>query len=1008
MKRIFLCLFTLVLWCITASLHAAVWSPTWAWQKTYDHVSYENHSTNCFSDGIEFLDVDEANGFTCRIYDCSNSKTNVGNVNVDIFLSDKVTLEETSSYTFSMKVNSFWNYIQMQNAKVKLQIRDGMTSDSKVLCEMGEIGLFYNTNGSYQTTSVNFSSAPVEGYFCMTFTGEHVGKTYSIYFSDFSIDKITTSVPEIVEQPETSLSIDVDNVPTLSVKAEGDNLTYQWYYQFPGSTWISCGETSTTFTPSYFNVGYKYKCVVSNANGDAETDPISVDQIILHGTEFPEGSGKYYTTYSTSEDFITDGQTVAYKAVWNETKKALDLVHVRQDDACIPRDYGKGLALESTSPDIVLLKPEENSSHTTSYDDNALLDHDSYDKTTGYVFGVKDGKMAMYPGSEDKIPFYEACYKGEGLNTEYPDGVELLLPSQYTIVFDKNAESATGTMVQQTLFDDGNTTLLVNSFVRPKYDFNGWSTSPTGTPEYTDKQLITDIPTTEDHTLTLYAQWKIQLDAEGYFNIGSNDDWTIFCQYIADEDNSLNAKLTTDITTAATYMAGTVDKPYCGTFDGDGHVLTINYDNTTEQATAPFHYTQGATIHDLTVEGVINTSQKFAGGIIGNNMDNNQAHTQLQRCVSRVNIISSVDGNGTHGGLVGVNNYDDMVIEDCAFTGAITQAADVTTTCCGGFIGSSDGTAVIRNSLLAADFSVSTEESNTFVRKSATLSDCYYLSAFGDVPEGATSIDSLKLKSGEALTLLGYNWAQVLGRDTTPAPYHLSKKETTNYIYHDGTSWVCEDFQLKDKEDVNIGLDFTAKALTYNRAFTIDDGYYTVYTPFAIPTTNGYLYTCIGINEDKTEAEFTEVTTPEANTAYIFKPAKTLLDLGNNVEVKKTTDLTNTTDCLRGVYSLFTFTNDNKKGCYGYAAEAKDGYEAGAFVRFGTGATVPAGRAYIYAPAVDTKMLKVVIGGETTGITIPVEGNTSDEGTFYNLSGQRVGGNYKGIVISNGRKIIRK
>lgn len=47
-------------------------------------------------------------------------------------------------------------------------------------------------------------------------------------------------------------------------------------------------------------------------------------------------------------------------------------------------------------------------------------------------------------------------------------------------------------------------------------------------------------------------------------------------------------------------MAGTASKPYTGTFDGQGHTLTINYETRDEDCTAPFRYTKDATIKDLT------------------------------------------------------------------------------------------------------------------------------------------------------------------------------------------------------------------------------------------------------------------------------------------------------------------------------------------------------------------------------------------------------------------------
>lgn len=1008
MKRFYLYILMLIAWLISAPLSAAIWSPQWAWQKMAEHVTYQDHSTNCIAGSRYMLaTVDASNAFEYYIYKCQNTEDNVGYLNADYFILDKVTITESASYTFSMKVATSWDYVNLRNAKVKVQLRDGTTSDSKVLCEIGEIDLYFNSGGSGKTKSLTFGSAATEGYICLTFTGEHIGSIYSCTFSNFSIEKETSGVPAIIEQPATSLNIDVDNVPTLNVTAAGESLSYSWYYQFPGSIWISLsGEEGSSFKPTYFYAGYKYKCVVSNPNGDVSTNTISVDSITLHGTQYPEGSGKYYATYSSSERFCTDAQTVAYKAVWDEEKGALRLVHVRQDDACVPdNNTCKGVLLESNSPDIVISAPATYT-YTTDYADNALVGHGEYNKTISYVLGVKDGKMAMFPGTEDAIPFYETCYNSDG--TEYPDWVELLLPSQYTIVFDKNSDEATGTMAPQTLFDDGNTLLFANAYTRTRWAFKGWSTSPTGETEYADKQLITTIPTTTDNTLTLYAQWGEQIDTEGNYIISNSDDWANFCQYVANTDNSINAKLTADITIAVTDMAGTSNKPYTGTFDGGGHVLTVAYVNLTADAAGPFRYTKGATIQDLTAVGTITTSKKFAGGLIGFNQSGSSSQTTILRCVSKVNIVSSVSGDGTHGGLVGVNNGDDMIVETCAFTGTLTQATGYTTTCCGGFVGWSDGTSVLRNCLLAASLDVDTDGSNTFVRNKATLTNCHYTTTLGNVPDGATSIADKNLSNGEALVSLGDTWAQILGSDDIPRPYRESDKETVNYIYNDGSDWVCEDFLLEDKKEVNIGLDFTAKELNYNRPFTIDDGYYTVYAPFAIPTTNGNLYACTGINAEKTEAEFTEVTSPEANTAYIFKPARTLLDLGSNVEVKKTSDLTSSTGYLRGVYSLLTFTNDNKEGCYGYAAEAKNGYEAGAFVKFGAGATVPAGRAYIYAPDVSSpNPLKVVINGETTSINLPIS-NTGDAPTYYNLSGQRVSNDYKGIVISNGKKTIRK
>lgn len=69
---------------------------------------------------------------------------------------------------------------------------------------------------------------------------------------------------------------------------------------------------------------------------------------------------------------------------------------------------------------------------------------------------------------------------------------------------------------------------------------------------------------------------------------------------------------------------------------------------------------------------------------------------------------------------------------------------------------------------------------------------------------------------------------------------------------------------------------------------------------------------------------------------------------------------------------------------------------------------IKAFRAYIKAntPAA-AKQLNLVIDGQTTGLKLnTVNGNI--EGETYNISGQRVANSYKGLIIKNGKKIIKK
>ena len=85
--------------------------------------------------------------------------------------------------------------------------------------------------------------------------------------------------------------------------------------------------------------------------------------------------------------------------------------------------------------------------------------------------------------------------------------------------------------------------------------------------------------------------------------------------------------------------------------------------------------------------------------------------------------------------------------------------------------------------------------------------------------------------------------------------------------------------------------------------------------------------------------------------------------------------------------------------------------EAG-FYHVNTSITVPAGKAYLYAPKVNgAKYLNIVFadGEEATGIGSVLAGAEAKTPTvFYNLAGQVVGKDYKGIVIGNdGKKYVK-
>lgn len=253
-------------------------------------------------------------------------------------------------------------------------------------------------------------------------------------------------------------------------------------------------------------------------------------------------------------------------------------------------------------------------------------------------------------------------------------------------------------------------------------------------------------PVTTDLTLNArFRDFSIQTDESGNYLIGSEVDWSEFAQIVADTP-SANAKLTADVQLSAlSPMLGSDQVKYAGSFDGQGHTLTVAY-NTTQDMTAPFRYTNGATISNLTVDGTISTSAKYAAGIIAHAFGN----CTLNGCVSKVVISSTVNGDGTHGGLVAlVENTTSLT--NCVFAGKLLGSS---TNSCGGFVGWKGGTVNFTDCLfIPQEITINTANCHTFSRNSpSSLIRCYYTEALG---ETGSALFVAQLFAGDGVTLIG-------------------------------------------------------------------------------------------------------------------------------------------------------------------------------------------------------------------------------------------------------------
>ena len=148
-----------------------------------------------------------------------------------------------------------------------------------------------------------------------------------------------------------------------------------------------------------------------------------------------------------------------------------------------------------------------------------------------------------------------------------------------------------------------------------------------------------------------------------------------------------------------------------GIFDGNGHTITVELNSEADWC-APFAYTYDATIMNLVTEGTIQTSGRYAGGVVGRNGTGNLTLTNVK---SNVAITSTYSGEASHGGLVGYTINASLT--GCAFTGKLLGSNSEQ---CGGLVGwktNTSGSGITLNSCVFApsEITVSATNSHPFV-----------------------------------------------------------------------------------------------------------------------------------------------------------------------------------------------------------------------------------------------------------------------------------------------------
>ena len=252
-----------------------------------------------------------------------------------------------------------------------------------------------------------------------------------------------------------------------------------------------------------------------------------------------------------------------------------------------------------------------------------------------------------------------------------------------------------------------------------------------------------------------------------YYAIASKADWKEFCDIVSSGQNAVDAKMTADVNLGSDIMmAGTGEHKYSGTFDGQGHTLTLNWDGKQTNSIAPFLHVRGANIRNLRTKGQILALGYELSGLIAQAFGT----TTLTNCVSDVNIAG---GSQIAGMISWIEFNAHVTFTDCIVKGSLTATNEDGRSFISGFVFFPAETATYKfENCLYLGTSNATNKCYTFC-KNADLKNCYYLNTCGTAQGMMVTED--QLKNGEVTYLLQNKrdaniWGQMLGTDNEPMP----------------------------------------------------------------------------------------------------------------------------------------------------------------------------------------------------------------------------------------------
>lgn len=214
-----------------------------------------------------------------------------------------------------------------------------------------------------------------------------------------------------------------------------------------------------------------------------------------------------------------------------------------------------------------------------------------------------------------------------------------------------------------------------------------------------------------------------------------------------------NYQLTEDITVTAPYGNDiTGFTGFTGTFDGNGHTVTLDITASTANVGLFSKLAGGAVVKNVKVDGTVSGTEGVAGIAAQAN------GATISGCIN----CAEISATQRHvGGIVG--KMGEGTVENCYNTGAISSSRTRPINM-GGIAGYVDGGASVENCYNTGSITGSGDNTAAVVGwNAATVKNCYYLESTykvgscgnGDYTDPTVSKTDAEMRSGDIVTLLG-------------------------------------------------------------------------------------------------------------------------------------------------------------------------------------------------------------------------------------------------------------